>query len=233
MNLLVFARLAKQFSEYKSNIDVEKNDDFEVEKVMEVSGKALFDAIESNKIHFDNMPDWLSKKPIGIRTGSDKNGNYAEYKLFFWQTYWWFAIIWLSKHIPDSTIILPHKVRITKPETHWGDFGGDVLPDLIHPKTTDETLGRIWGRIARASEAACLFIADLPSKQHRWPTKEQEKKHRDMEIALLIKKNPNAKLKEIADELKVSPATISRSDVWHMHKTKPSKDKFPDHTSDE
>lgn len=56
--------------------------------------------------------------------------------------------------------------------------------------------------------------------------RKQRKYHREGDIALILKKNPDIKLADLAARLNTSPSTISRSKVWKQHRKPPPQKQF-------
>ncbi len=162
MNQSVFEHLAKRFSECRKEIKRDKvMFASDTPDVMFTAGKALFNAISSNKIDLGDIPDWFTIEPDGIRI--DRNGNDRVY--LTWDWYWLCAIKWLAKNKPDSGITFSVYLHGVNPEDslHSGYDVTDYLMGLF--RLSDEHLKRTWRQLARASEDACLYLARKAIKE--------------------------------------------------------------------
>ncbi len=163
-----FERLAKRFSKYEDKVDLAREDDVDIQRVMEVAGEALRAVLKDGQLSLVDIPGWLTKPPMANQTvGDSKTGEPVEVWIVQWATYWWHAVLWLTRNHRESGIMLPSaRISRIEPDEWWeGDFAFQVLPCVIHPETSDETLAKIWEEIVRASADACGFLAECSSNK--------------------------------------------------------------------
>ena len=125
-----FERLAKRFSRYEDKVDVAQGDDLELEQVMWTAGETLRAVLKDGQLSLGDMPGWLTKPRAVIETvGDSKTGEPVDIKVVPWATYWWHAVLWLTRNHPTSGIVLPsgNVSRVKPVKQWWGDFGGQCM----------------------------------------------------------------------------------------------------------
>ena len=154
----VFERFANRFSGCQVEIRRGKDSfDWDKSDEMFTVGEALFAKIKSKEIDLVDIPDWFTKEPKGWAidsTGQDR-------QFCSWDLYWLSAIKWLAENKPDSAIAFPRSIGRIKPGEHLYSEKGvtGLLITLLHLR--NENLRRAWLGLAKASEDACSYLAQI------------------------------------------------------------------------
>lgn len=124
----------------------------------------------------------------------------------------------------------------------WGRRANELAEKLGLPCPYDRAewspiwmMSRAFGTDSKVEEKlrGCIDAATELKKQRRSKiasASKARKLHRDAEIAAILGKTPDIKLAQLAKELNVSEATVSRSAVWRQHRKRPPRDMFTTHT---
>ncbi len=98
----------------------------------------------------------------------------------------------------------------------------DFEPNLSKYSDSDKIRVNRW--VTRIQKE----LNELKSEKDNIDPRKRRKMGREVEIALILKKNPTITISRLAKKLNVSEATISRSEVFQLHKSKPPQSQFSD-----
>jgi hypothetical protein len=154
-----FRRLAGKFLRIKRVRS--SKDEIEVAKWMHSAGRLLYQHVRRKELLFRRVPLWLRTRPH-FRFVRDMGQREPEVvPQDFWDTYWWYGVLWLHQTRPDSCIELPnHRIARVLPPKHWEIF--DVIIQFWRARNASHAqLFQTWNEIARASRDACLYLSAI------------------------------------------------------------------------
>jgi hypothetical protein len=156
MSSSVFDRYAQRFSELALSSH-DEDISSELEEVMGKAGEELHSWIKKKKVSLNAVPNWLKAGPPNVLVTGFKGKELIESTIQPWDTYWWFAVLWLQA-LPESGIIISTRIPQMKINEMWEAFPR-LLYSCLPAKYSDKWERQIWQGIIKASADACRFLA--------------------------------------------------------------------------